>query len=81
MSPNVACNVPYVGPFAFPTRIRIPYECPFEDRLQNTHQGMMDDAITIRGRTDLAFFRFVDEETAFPAGPVRESAQFILQLQ
>jgi len=48
---------------------------------QLIHLCMMDHAIGIRGSTDLSLFGFINEETAIRAGPVGESAQFILQLQ
>ena len=41
---------------------------------------MVDNSIPVRGRTDLAFLGFVNQEAAVTSGAVRLGGQFLVQL-
>jgi hypothetical protein len=60
-------------------RIAMRDEACVEDGLDDIAQRMMHDAVAKRGGADLAPLRFVDEEVAIRAGPIRLHAQFALQ--
>jgi hypothetical protein len=47
-------------------RVAAPQQERESDRFQHPGQGLVDDPIPVRGRTDLAFLGFVNEEAAVP---------------
>ena len=69
-----------VRAFALATGVGIDNERPLENRLQHAGQGVVDDPIPVRGRTDLPLLRFVNEEAAVGSRPVGLGGQFLVQL-
>jgi hypothetical protein len=68
-----------VRAFALATGVGIRNERPLVNRLQHVDEGMVDDPIPVRGRTDLPFLGFVDEEAAVGSWSVGVGGQFLVQ--
>lgn len=69
-----------MGALALAAGVGVGNKRPLVDRLQDVDEGVVDDAIPVRGGADLPGLRLADNEGAIGPGPVGLRGQLLVQL-